>query len=282
MRKILTFSQSIYSEISVIRKRSTILVDINQNKMGTGNVGIKQPSALIKTHVDLSPVCTYQVKYKYVCGCSHLVGGFEGVLCFLLRFKFSVFVSIRRGLLVSRGNGSVVLCGAGGDVPEIDLWWVWDLPPAWGQVPIAPYVCWWAIHKHILPVSVSHKCILCTCMLAGSHMIVTHTHTHTGDKQSKFQRWSARPYLVAVVIATPGLIPCSRTRRAAACLSSSLSRISSLLSAFFICLSIPSHLLLLCHTSQAIITCLIQLCSPSFFPPCSHPAICSILSLCPS
>lgn len=74
-----------------------------------------------KTHTGKSSLCTCRVKYKYVCGCSHLVGGFEGVLCFLLRFKFSIFVRIRRGLLVSRGNGSVVLCGAGGDVPEIDL-----------------------------------------------------------------------------------------------------------------------------------------------------------------
>lgn len=92
-----------------------------------------------------------------------------------------------------------------------------------------------------------------------THDRVIHTYTH-GDKQSKFQRWSACPYLVAVVIATPGLIPCSRTHRAAACLSSSLSCVSSLLSALFICLSIPSHLILLCHTSQAIITRLIQLC----------------------
>lgn len=56
-----------------------------------------------------------------VCGLPHLAGGLEGVLRLLVWVMLSVSLSARRGVPVARGNRSVVLCGAGGDVPEIDL-----------------------------------------------------------------------------------------------------------------------------------------------------------------
>lgn len=52
---------------------------------------------------------------------SHLVGGLRGVVLFLWGAVLSVWLIARRGLLVAGGNRSVVLRGAGGDVPEIDL-----------------------------------------------------------------------------------------------------------------------------------------------------------------
>lgn len=77
---------------------------------------------------------------------------------------------------------------------------------------------------HIANMSVSHTHIhMHACTQTGSartHMIMIHTkgyahrHTHMTDGHGKFQRRSACPYLVSVVIATPGLIPCSKTHRA--------------------------------------------------------------------
>lgn len=54
-------------------------------------------------------------------GSSHFVGWLEGVLCFLLWVMFSVWPVVGRGVLVAGCNRSVVLRGASGNVPEIDL-----------------------------------------------------------------------------------------------------------------------------------------------------------------
>lgn len=71
----------------------------------------------------------------------HLTRQLEGVLRFLLRDMLAAWLVVGRDALVADGNRSVVLCGAGGYVPEIDLGGVGDLPPAWGQIPFAPYIC---------------------------------------------------------------------------------------------------------------------------------------------
>lgn len=42
-------------------------------------------------------------------------------MCFLLWVMFSVWVIVGRGVLVTGGNRPVVLRGARGNVPEIDL-----------------------------------------------------------------------------------------------------------------------------------------------------------------
>lgn len=88
-----------------------------------------------------------------------------------------------------------------------------------------------AIRKHILHTNASHKHThthvrlhtgsLCRTTTTCAHTTYGHTkgHTHT---QAKFQRWSVCPYLVSVVIATPGLIPCSKIQWVTASPSSSL------------------------------------------------------------
>lgn len=52
---------------------------------------------------------------------SHLAGWPEGVLRFLLEVRLGVGPVVGRRVLVAGGNRSVVLGGASGDVPEIDL-----------------------------------------------------------------------------------------------------------------------------------------------------------------
>lgn len=52
---------------------------------------------------------------------SHLSGRPSAVLPFLRRVLLSPRLGVERGTLVAGGNGPVVLCSAGGDVPEIDL-----------------------------------------------------------------------------------------------------------------------------------------------------------------
>lgn len=56
-----------------------------------------------------------------VCGSSHLIGELERVLHFLAQVRLTVGLHVGSNVLVARGNRSVVLCGASGDVPEIDL-----------------------------------------------------------------------------------------------------------------------------------------------------------------
>ncbi len=114
-------------------------------------------------------------------------------------------------------------------------------------------------HKHMLRMSVSCKHIhmhafslahrralqkhITIMPYAHSYKKATHknTHTHTGGGQDKFQRWSACPFLVSVVIATLWLIPCSRTHWATASLPSPLSWFSLSLPAFLRFLSKPSY-----------------------------------------
>lgn len=120
------------------------------------------------------------------------------------------------------------------------------------------------------------------CKDTFDHDICTYTHR---DGQSTFQRWSACPYLVSVVMATPGLIPYSRTHWATASLPSSLSWFSFPPVCLLLFLSIPSCFLTI---ALSYILGIYRLLNPAlrvfvaFFRPFSHPAICSILSFCPS
>lgn len=57
----------------------------------------------------------------YSRGSSHLVGRVQGVTRSLLCVVLGVWALAGGGVFVARGNRSVVLCGASGDVPEIDL-----------------------------------------------------------------------------------------------------------------------------------------------------------------
>lgn len=68
----------------------------------------------IKKNVLDKDVCRVDVS-------SHLVGRLQGVLCFLVWVLLCVWLRVGRGVLVASCNRSVVLCSAGGDVPEVHL-----------------------------------------------------------------------------------------------------------------------------------------------------------------